>query len=77
MSLFLWPPRYGAYTELYAGLSPDLTIEKHSGAFIWPWGLVGYLRPDIEQSLRSEGDGGSGKAAKLFAWCDQETAEFA
>lgn len=72
----LWPPRYGAYTELYAGLSPDLTVEEHSGAYIWPWGRIGYLRPDIEDSLRPENQGGSGKAAKLWAWCHQETARF-
>lgn len=76
MSLVMWHPRYGAYTELYAGLSPDLTIEKHSGAYIWPWGQVGHLRPDIEASLRSEEEGGSGKAAKLLAWCKRETASF-
>ncbi|CAG8032427.1 unnamed protein product [Penicillium salamii] len=76
MSLVLWPARYGAYTELYAGLSPDLTIEKHVGAFIWPWGHVGYLRPDIESSLHSQEDGGSGKAAQLLKWCDREIKDF-
>ncbi|KAK2873923.1 hypothetical protein FQN49_001994 [Arthroderma sp. PD_2] len=72
----LWPPRYGAYTELYAGLSPNLNIEQNSGAQIWPWGCVGYLRPDIEDSFRSEDEGGSGKAAKFWTWCAQETLSF-
>ena len=76
MSLVMWPARYGAYTELYAGLSPDLTIEKHVGAFIWPWGHVGYLRPDIEDSLRSQEEGGSGKAAQVLTWCDREVKNF-
>ena len=76
MSLVMWSPRYGAYTELYAGLSPDLTIEKHTGAYIWPWGHVGYLRSDIENSLRTENEGGSGKAASLLAWCERETVAF-
>ncbi|KAJ5328850.1 NAD(P)-binding protein [Penicillium brevicompactum] len=76
MSLVMWPARYGAYTELYAGLSPDLTIEKHVGAFIWPWGHVGYLRPDIEDSLRSQEEGGSGKATQLLTWCDREVKNF-
>jgi hypothetical protein len=76
MSLVMWPPRYGAYTELYAGISPDLTIEQHNGAHIWPWGHVGYLRPDIENSLRTENEGGSGKAARLLDWCERETLGF-
>lgn len=29
---FLYAPVYGAYTELFAGLSPDVTPEK-SGAY--------------------------------------------
>jgi hypothetical protein len=32
VGLFLHPPIYGAYTELFAGLSPEVTIEK-SGAW--------------------------------------------
>ena len=29
LRLFLHTPIYGAYTELYAGLSPDVTIERN------------------------------------------------
>jgi retinol dehydrogenase 12 len=32
VSLFLHPPIYGAYTELFAGLSPEVTVQK-SGAW--------------------------------------------
>jgi hypothetical protein len=32
LKLTLYPAIYGAYTELYAGLSPEVTIEK-SGCF--------------------------------------------
>jgi hypothetical protein len=40
--------KFGAYTELYAGLSSEITLEKN-GAYIIPWGRtqnrVGYPSP--------------------------------
>jgi retinol dehydrogenase-12 len=59
---------YGAYTELYAGLSPDLTIEKTQGAYIWPWGRVGSMRSDIAVECKP-----GEKSEKLYEWCERET----
>ncbi|MCJ1471404.1 hypothetical protein MMC13_000043 [Lambiella insularis] len=42
----LYTPNYGAYTELYAGLSPDVTLEK-SGGWIAPWGRLEEGRKDL------------------------------
>jgi hypothetical protein len=36
-SFALHTPIHGAYTELFAGLSPDVTLENN-GAWIIPWG---------------------------------------
>ncbi len=44
---FLYPPVNGAYTELFAGLSPEVTLEK-TGAWsesFFPSRLMIYLRP--------------------------------
>jgi NAD(P)-dependent dehydrogenase (short-subunit alcohol dehydrogenase family) len=35
----LHEPRFGAYTELYAGLSTDIGLENN-GAYVIPWGRV-------------------------------------
>ena len=67
----LYKPIYGAYTELYAGLSDDLTIEKHQGAYIWPWGRLGRPRQDIQDEARK-----GGKSQKLWKWCERETGKF-
>jgi len=67
-----YPAKYGAYTELYAGLSPDLTTE-HNGRYIAPWGRLGCNRADVEASLRSEAEGGSGKAELFWRYCERET----
>lgn len=67
--------RFGAYTELYAGLSPDLTTE-HNGRYIAPWGRLGYNRADIEASLTSKAEGGSGKAEQFWQYCERETKQY-
>uniref|UniRef100_A0A060T0Q0 ARAD1C17754p n=1 Tax=Blastobotrys adeninivorans TaxID=409370 RepID=A0A060T0Q0_BLAAD len=41
------PSIYGGYTEMYAALSPDLTVQDHSGAYIVPFGSVGSARNDL------------------------------
>jgi len=62
-------PKYGAYTELFASLSPEVTIKKGS-AFILPWGRFGQIPDHIQQSIDN------GKAASFYEWCDQETRAY-
>ncbi|EXJ88756.1 hypothetical protein A1O3_01820 [Capronia epimyces CBS 606.96] len=73
IGFLVYPPILGAYTELYAGLSPDLTIANDQGVCIVPWGRRLATRPDIQAELGKEG----GNAEKLFDWCDRVTSEFA
>ena len=63
---------FGAYTELYAGLSKDLTIEKDQGAYIVPWGRKWSVRKDIDAEL-----GEGGKAEMLWDWCERVTKQYA
>jgi hypothetical protein len=70
--VLLYPAAYGAYTELYAGLSPDLTL-KDQGVYIVPWGRRAGARKDLEVQVAKEG----GEADKLFEWCDRVTRSFA
>ncbi|KAG8414932.1 hypothetical protein J3458_008825 [Metarhizium acridum] len=41
-----YPAKFGAYTELFAGLHPDVTAEK-SEMFIAPWGRLVNARKDL------------------------------
>ncbi|KUL84777.1 hypothetical protein ZTR_07274 [Talaromyces verruculosus] len=69
-NLILYPPKLGGYTELYAGLSPEIT-EKMPGAYIIPWGriLARNPRKDIYQAI----DEGKGK--ELWDWCEKQIKE--
>ena len=72
VSVLLNPPVFGAYTELYSGLSEDLTIEQDQGVFIIPWGRKGTVRKDIKVERKP-----GGKSELLYDWCERETAKYA
>ncbi|RSL60177.1 hypothetical protein CEP54_006882 [Fusarium duplospermum] len=77
LNLFLLrPTKFGAYTELYAGLSPDISSRDNNGAYIIPWGRI---RPDAEcprrdivHAMLTEEDGGLGYCKKLWDWCEEQ-----
>lgn len=72
----LYHARYGAYTEMWAGFSPDLVIED-GGRYILPWGrLHPSPRPDLLAAMRSKDDGGTGIAARFLDYCEEHTREF-
>ena len=77
MSLVLHPALFGAYTALWCGLSPDITIAD-GGRYAIPWGhWHPSPRKDILASLNTEKEGGTGEAARFWDWCDQITSNYA
>ena len=48
--VFLYDPRYGALTELYAGFSDDIGLDNN-GVYVIPWGVIGTTRADISAGL--------------------------
>ncbi|KAH6717446.1 hypothetical protein BKA61DRAFT_323180 [Leptodontidium sp. MPI-SDFR-AT-0119] len=72
---FLYTPIHGAYTEMFAGLSPDVTPEKN-GAWIIPWGRFGPLRADIEVGSKSEEEGGTGISKKFWEWSEDQVKSY-
>jgi retinol dehydrogenase 12 len=65
---------FGAYTELYAGLSSDLSLAKgDQGAWIIPWGRKDNMRPDMLEEAKK---GEKGLGGKLWDWCESITKEY-
>ncbi|KAN0096654.1 NAD(P)-binding protein [Hyaloscypha variabilis] len=73
--ILLYPPVFGAYTELFAGLSPDITSASN-GSYIIPWGRIGYLKENLAACLKEESEAGTGVAKRFFEWCENETRPF-
>ncbi|KAK9472870.1 uncharacterized protein V1510DRAFT_364815 [Dipodascopsis tothii] len=69
-NLCFHPPKHGAYTELYALLSPTLTPERNNGSYIVPWGATGRIRPDIEEGMK----GANGE--RVWSWLEEQAAPY-
>ncbi|KAK6611697.1 short-chain dehydrogenase protein [Botrytis cinerea] len=61
------PPKMGAYTTLFAGLSKEIT-EANQGSYIIPWGRVQDINPrkDIYEVIEK------GKGKELWEWCEKQ-----
>lgn len=69
----------GGYTELYAGLSQDLTLENN-GAYVIPWGRIrpdaDNPRDDILAALTPVEEGGLDYGPKFWAWCEEQWMKY-
>ncbi|KAK8877052.1 short-chain dehydrogenase protein [Apiospora arundinis] len=72
----LHPSIFGAYTELYAGLSPELNLEQHSGGWVVPWGRPMRIRRDLQEATRTEAEGGSGVAKGFWEWNERQVERY-
>lgn len=69
------PPVYGAYSELYAGFSPEVKME-HNGGHTMAWGRLANLPDEVTKGLKSKSEGGTGVAQMFFDYCDREIKNF-
>lgn len=81
LNYLAWPLLYkatqAANTHLYAGLSTDITTEEN-GCYVTPWGRIWTkMRPDLLEAMKLESDGGSGRAAEFWDFCQEKTHDYA
>ncbi|CAJ2502782.1 Uu.00g101760.m01.CDS01 [Anthostomella pinea] len=71
----LHEPVIGAYSELFAGLSPEITMEQN-GIYIIPWGRLlpdaDVVRQDILSAMKPEEEGGLGYGRRFWEWCETQ-----
>lgn len=70
MNFTLYPPVNGAYTELFAGLSPDAANIKTS-QWVIPWGRITDLRKDLYSGP------GEDNARLFWEWSEEQVAPYA
>ncbi|KFA66451.1 hypothetical protein S40285_08529 [Stachybotrys chlorohalonatus IBT 40285] len=71
----LHEPKYGAYTELFAGISDEVTLEK-TGSWVVPWGRFESIRPDIQEAAKTKEEGGTGNAQAFWEWSEEQVKPF-
>ncbi|KAI0003529.1 putative estradiol 17 beta-dehydrogenase [Xylariaceae sp. FL0662B] len=72
---FNYPPIYGAYAQLWGGLSPQVTLER-AGDYIVPFGRFYPIRSDLEVATRPESQGGNGTTAKFWSWSEEQVKTY-
>jgi len=76
ISPILYDAKYGAYTELWAGLGEELTMSDQ-GQYIMPWGRKHpSLRKDILDACKTKEDGGTGISGAFREWADEQVKEY-
>ncbi|KAF5017036.1 hypothetical protein F66182_11102, partial [Fusarium sp. NRRL 66182] len=75
MKLLFKGPVYGAYSELFAGFSPEIKAE-HNGGYVLAWGRIAELPKYITDGLKSQAQGGNGGAKMFIDYCERETTGF-
>ncbi|TQS33788.1 hypothetical protein Golomagni_05855 [Golovinomyces magnicellulatus] len=75
MGFVFYPPKFGAYTELFAGLSPEVKVNNDLD-WIVPWGRWTTIRPDLVQATKSKTEGGTGIAKEFWEWNEKQIFDF-
>ncbi|KAI9697554.1 MAG: hypothetical protein M1820_007753 [Bogoriella megaspora] len=70
-----YPVINGAYAELWAGLSPEVTTEK-AGSYVIPFGRFYPIRRDLEAATKSEAEGGNGTTSKFWEWSEEQVSKY-
>lgn len=71
--LLHYHPINGAYTQLFAGLSPEVA---KPGSYVLPWGRVGQICEDLQRAVKSECDGGVDLARKFWDWSEKQVEKY-
>ncbi|KAF3802112.1 hypothetical protein GCG54_00012358 [Colletotrichum gloeosporioides] len=75
----MYETKLGGCTELYAGLSPEVTLEQ-SGCYVIPFGRIradeDCPRKDLLNAMKPEAEGGLGYAARFWDWCEEQWKPF-
>ncbi|KAK5996261.1 Short-chain dehydrogenase/reductase iacJ [Cladobotryum mycophilum] len=64
-----------ALTELYAGLSKDITIENNA-CYIVPFGRIVEIRKDLVNAMKPTEEGGTGRAAEFWDFCFEKSRDY-
>lgn len=68
VSKFKWPAKYGAYSELYAALSPE--VEETNNCFVFPFGRIGNVSTELYERAHDN------RGEELWDWLEAQIKDF-
>ena len=72
----LYEPKFGAYTEAWAGLSSEVKSDD-AGRYAIPWGRWHPSpRKNILPALKIKEEGGTGAAKEFWDWCEAQFGQY-
>ncbi|KAL4990613.1 hypothetical protein BDW68DRAFT_154067 [Aspergillus falconensis] len=72
----MYKPERAAYTELYAGFSPDISLESN-GCYIIPFGRIhNSVAERLSTAMKVVEDGGTGRAKEFWEFCEAKTKDY-
>ncbi|KAL2836233.1 hypothetical protein BJX68DRAFT_250946 [Aspergillus pseudodeflectus] len=80
MRFFSYPllhnPVQAAYTELYAGLSGDISL-ANNGCYVIPWGRIHQgVATNLLNAIKVIEDGGTGRAKEFWEFCEERVKDY-
>lgn len=75
VGLMCHPTIFGAYTEIFAATSPEVTIEK-TGAYIIPWGRFGVMGSEVTKAIKDPKEGGNGNMRRFWDWSTEQVKPY-
>ncbi|KAG5750226.1 hypothetical protein H9Q69_006885 [Fusarium xylarioides] len=70
-----YPSHYGGYVNIFAGFSPEVTLEN-SGRFISPWGRLWHALPAMVKGSKTEDEGGTVHAKRFWEWTEEQVSQY-
>ncbi|KAK7959620.1 uncharacterized protein PG986_004474 [Apiospora aurea] len=77
----LYPPVFGAYTNLFAAFSPQVTLEKsgtltNSNKPAAPWGQFWNVAPEMLAGAKTKAEGGTNIAGDFWSWTEAQVRSY-
>ncbi|KAI0380311.1 putative estradiol 17 beta-dehydrogenase [Hypomontagnella monticulosa] len=75
ISPFFYPIINGVRAQLWAGFSPEITVES-AGSYVVAFGRFLPIRADLKAATKSKAEGGNGTAQLFWDWSDEQVKKF-
>ncbi|KAK8016600.1 hypothetical protein PG993_014789 [Apiospora rasikravindrae] len=74
VAILHYPAVKGAYTQLFAGFSPEVTPE--TAGYVFPFGRLWPICEELRLAARSEQEGGADLTRRFWEWSEEQVAPF-